>query len=84
MYCEYIGLTHRLDITESASAQFPIWISNFGPYWQLRAVKEKIFNNFELLLCSVFYVFLGKIGKKMVCIDLGSKMATPKDFGCEV
>ena len=33
--------THRIDITESASAQFPTWIFNFGPYGHLRAVREK-------------------------------------------
>ena len=31
---------HRVDITESFSAQYPTWIFNFGPYGQLRAVKE--------------------------------------------
>ena len=31
---------HRVDITESSSAQFPTWIFNFGPYGRLRPVSE--------------------------------------------
>ena len=31
---------HSVDITESFSAQYPTWIFNFGPFGQLRAVKE--------------------------------------------
>ena len=34
---------HRLDITESASAQFPTWIFNFGSYGQPRAVRENLY-----------------------------------------
>ena len=36
-YCEY-----KVDITEGASAQFPMWISNFWPNGQLRALLKKI------------------------------------------
>ena len=42
------GLFYKVDITEGASAQFPTWIFNFGPYGQLRAVRGNIFN-LELL-----------------------------------
>ena len=31
---------HRVDITESSSAQFPTWIFNFGPYGQVKALRE--------------------------------------------
>ena len=34
---------HRLDITESASAQFPTLIFNFGSYGQPRAVRENLY-----------------------------------------
>ena len=32
---------HKVDKTEGASDQFPIWIFNFWPYGQLRAVMGK-------------------------------------------
>jgi hypothetical protein len=49
---------HREDITENISDQFPTWIFNFG---QLRAVRKKSsIMNYELLLSSVFHVFMDK------------------------
>ena len=36
------GFHHSVDITEGASAQFPKWIFNFGPYGQIRTVKISI------------------------------------------
>ena len=50
---------HRVDTTEGASAQCPTWIFNFGPYWQLRAVREKIMN-YYLLLGAIFSCFHGQ------------------------
>ena len=41
-YCE-----HKVDITEGASAQFPIWIFNFWPYGQLRALLKKNWADYE-------------------------------------
>ena len=32
----------KVDTTEGASAQLPIWIFRFWPYWQLRAVLKKM------------------------------------------
>ena len=37
-----LGNNHKVDTTEGASAQFPIWIFNFWPYGQLRAVLKKM------------------------------------------
>ena len=55
---------HKVDITEDASAQVPIWIFNFWPYWQLRAVRGKIELwiqlVYEQLLNSVFSCFNGQ------------------------
>ena len=31
---------HRVDITESFSAQYPTWIFNFGPYGQLSSGRQ--------------------------------------------
>jgi hypothetical protein len=33
---------HKVNKTEGASDQFPIWIFNFWPYGKLRAVRGKI------------------------------------------
>jgi hypothetical protein len=53
-YCE-----HKVDITESASAQFPIWIFNFWPHGrgQLRALLKKKWANYEQLLRAFFSCF---------------------------
>ena len=37
----YNARNHKEDITEGASAQFPIWIFNFWPHWQLRVILRK-------------------------------------------
>ena len=51
--------SHKVNITEGASAQFPTCIFNFGPYGQLKAVREKWFrNNF---LEWFFHVFMGNL-----------------------
>ena len=36
------SLANKVDKTETASDQLPIWIFNFWPYGQFRAVKRKI------------------------------------------
>ena len=57
------GVSHRVDITESASAQFPTWIINFGPYGQLRPVREKssfmnyILGSINILRHHIFGIF---------------------------
>ena len=53
---------HKVYKTEGASDQFPIWIFNFWPYGQLRAVRGKNpIMNYEQLLSSLFFhVFKGK------------------------
>ena len=49
---------HKIDITEVASDQFLIWIFNFWPYEQFRAVRGKSnVMNYEQLLNSVFSCF---------------------------
>ena len=50
-----MGHQHRVDITESSSAQFPTRILNFGPYGQLRA-KGKILQ-FNPTFKSCFFMF---------------------------
>ena len=42
---------HRVDLTESSSAQFSTWISNFGAYVQLKEVRE----HFSILLKYGFH-----------------------------
>ena len=39
-------LGHKVERTETATAQFPIWKSFFRPYGQLRAVKV---NDYEIV-----------------------------------
>ena len=33
--------THTVEIREGASAELPLWIFNFWPYGQLRAIRGK-------------------------------------------
>ena len=51
----------RVDITEISSDQFQIWILNYGPYGQLRAVRED--SSILLIVCYFwglfFHVFMG-------------------------
>ena len=37
-------LSHKIERTETASAQFPMWKSIFWPHEQLKAVREKTSN----------------------------------------
>ena len=64
------GYRHKVDKTEGASDKFPIWIFNFWPYGQLRAVREKntIMNNFW---AHFFHVFMGNF-----FLDIKKKIAS--------
>ena len=54
------SLNHKVDKTEGALDQFPIWIFMFWPYGQLRAVRGKNpIMNYEQVLSSVFRVVMG-------------------------
>ena len=50
-----MGHQHRVDITESSSAQFLTWILNFGLYGQLRAKGKTL--QFKLTFKSCFFMF---------------------------
>ena len=50
------GQKHKVDKTEGASDQFPIWIFNFWPYGQPRAILKFFWTDYELLR-AVFFMF---------------------------
>ena len=60
IYCVTLPWVHKVNRTEGASDQFPMWIFNFWPYGQLRVVRGKIqlHMNYVQLLSSTFSCFL--------------------------
>ena len=65
---------HRVNITESSSDQFPTWVFNFGPYGQLRAVRENssIMLKYNATFEGCFFKF--SMGKK---VDVSVRLLTP-------
>ena len=48
----YVQSSHKVDEKEDASDQFPIWIFNFRPYGQLRAIRGK---NQSRFMCNFLF-----------------------------
>ena len=62
--------SHKVNITEGASVQFPIWIFNFWSHGQLRAALKKNRAYYEQFLRTVFFMFSReKKVKKKHCSD---------------